>query len=309
MDKTTKLKYIVDVLQILTYLGAVGFTAYLSLTEQLGILDDTVTMPIWAFIVFIILFILAGWGYYRMATRTRNLEESGAVLRHIAKNLRKYHKRYKGRIVVYRVLPFEFSRQMYTARQWTNELSDALDMYIEDMGKIIGFGEGTDFFWDKTIYGFTKDEAIDAASWGQINRLYLTREGFDDNAPDTCELGISREVNKLGMFLVGKLDAKGKKPQKWVCGYEIYVNISDHFVDSTGSMFSTNPQFLNALHERIKDIIHRVELNKKYYSFSSNLDEKERQERLKPVKEMFLNGRQTKKEKKAYIKHLIKKIS
>ena len=59
-----------------------------------------------------------------------------------------YYKRFGKRIVVYRVLPFEFSREIYTPHQWeeNNRLSDALELYRKDMGDIIGGGTGADYF-------------------------------------------------------------------------------------------------------------------------------------------------------------------
>jgi hypothetical protein len=92
------------------------------------------SVPAWLLLVPVAILSFSILGISKLHLSTQSIEGTSHLLLHLSKHLRKYCKRFGKRIVVYRVLPFEFSRAIFTyEEQRKRPLMDALDSYVGDM--------------------------------------------------------------------------------------------------------------------------------------------------------------------------------
>lgn len=254
----------------------------------------SVLVPNWALLLAALVVGLVLRRFYNSRHLTYRLAGNSRVLPHVATQLHRYFEEYGSKVAIYRVMPFEFSEELFTH----NELSDpdfkkALELYQHDLSTIIVRGRGSEDYWDKTIYGRTDFAKIDYASWRMIQKLYTGGYSTDaDHSPDTSHIGYEAGINSYGLFLIGHLTSDGLNVERWVCGYDFYsIALTHGAAEFEACLFTMNPDVLQAYAKRMQNIFDYAQQNGCYHPLNEKMEEAERDRIFGEIKTMLCENR------------------
>jgi hypothetical protein len=142
-----------------------------------------------------------------------------------------------GKIVIYRVLPMEFSYEVIGVEQ---ELAEE---YEKLMKHIIESGTSDIGFWDKTIYGQALNKAARHKTIEFINQCFMS-------CPDTTYLGVDPTYNHIGFVMLG--ESVTGFPSDFLWEYGIVF-----FGDPESSRPTPIYGFMTRSHEFIEGVLHR----------------------------------------------------
>jgi hypothetical protein len=253
-------------------------------------LTAAVPVPYWTLLLAIVLVVVLVRHFYKSRHLTFRLAGNSRLLPHLATELHRCFEEYGSKIVVYRVMPFEFSEELFTH----NELAEAnfkkaLDQYNEDISTIIVRGKGSEDYWDKTVYGRTGFTKVDHASWRKIDRLYSGGYSTDaDRSPDTSQIGFEASINSFGLFLIGQLTSDGLYVQRWICGYDFYnIALTRGAVEFEACLFTMNPDVLKAYAKRIENIFEYAQRQGHYHPLNEKMEAAEREKIFGDIRNML----------------------
>ena len=205
--------------------------------------------------------------------KTYSLKNSREFVKHLVERLRKYEKDLDGRIALFRVLPFEIVKEIFSAEErndktFTRHLQD----YLHQVRGIVASGEvETSDWWDSTIIGRTGDPIVDAQTAENVLQMYFSHTA--GNAPNTSVLSINPRIQDFGIILIGELEAQQtqqlmyeKEPHSlepnisWKCGYwMVDITVLSGCVSFENCLFSENHDVLHAMYLRFRNIQKRTE--------------------------------------------------
>jgi hypothetical protein len=143
------------------------------------------------------------------------IPDAGVLACLLAETLLEFKGDYR-RLILYRALPCELSLQ-FLRHSLDSRVADeevrAINLYSECITRIVRQGQGAH---DKTIFGRTGDQKLDAATRDTCLSDYF----HADETMDTTELGMHDNFDEIGIILVGEtIEQRRDNLKEWKAGF------------------------------------------------------------------------------------------